>query len=307
MLSGNYSKFDTCNNLILDRRELRGKVGEIRTVLAQINLTKADEKVIWECSDETVVKLHPVPGYNVGMVIDFLRVGTATIISRNEDGNSSVSCAVTVEPKATYVEVKEFFKGLNHYCGDIHTHTGYSDGSEDPYVAFKTAKEGKRTDFLAVSDHTSSITGEKWFNTVRAAELYTDENFVAMPSFESGYDNSYIDEDGVTVTNGGEMNVLSTADMLKYKDVPYGDINNSYAQSIDEFISMFKDNPHGMAFYNHPQEASWPTDKVWNAYDNFRDYTDERDKLLFGVEVTNETSDYNKLHELVYPVALDAG
>jgi hypothetical protein len=306
MLREKFSQYCDCNDLTLDIQELSGKEGEIRTVLAQVG-TSFHERIIWESSDENVVRLHPVPDFCIGMVVDLLREGTAFITARIKDSDISASCSVTVEPQASYTEDEEFFNSLKHYCGDMHTHTGYSDGKGDPFDAFKTAREGKRADFLAVSDHIPSITGEKWFNTLRASEIYTDVGFVAIPSFESGYDSSYVDEDGVTVINGGEINVLSTADMLKYKDVPCGNANTLYPQGIDEFTSMFKDNPHGIAFYNHPQEASWPTDKVWNAYNNFRDYTVERDKLFFGVEVSNETSSYNDLHELVYPVALDAG
>lgn len=187
---------------------------------------------------------------------------------------------------------------LKHYYGDLHTHTGFSDGKGTPREAFEEAKRSKMGDFLAISDHEGSVTNEKWQETLRAAHDITDETFVGIASYESGYSEEYIDEDGVPVVNGGELNVLGTDYLL---------VEAGYPTIFHDFHSKLASYKGAIAFYNHPQEASWPTDKIWNAYNDFEHYNEETDTRIVGVETSNETSAYNQIHELVYTTALDKG
>ena len=187
---------------------------------------------------------------------------------------------------------------FKHYYGDLHTHTGFSDGRGTPKEAFEWAKASKMGDFLAISDHEGSITKEKWLETLKAAHEITDESFVGLASYESGYSEEYLDEDGVPVVNGGELNVFGTDELL---------VEAGYPTDFKDFCEKMRKSKGAIAFYNHPQEASWPTDKIWNAYDEFRNHEEGIDDYIVGVETSNETSAYNHIHELVYTIALDKG
>lgn len=45
---------------------------------------------------------------------------------------------------------------VNHYFGDTHSHTSYSDGTGTPADAFY-ARDTAHIDFLAITDHSNSL------------------------------------------------------------------------------------------------------------------------------------------------------
>lgn len=70
------------------------------------------------------------------------------------------------------------------YQGDIHNHTGYSDGSLTPYEAFTRAKAAG-LDFLAITDHSYSIDDTEWADTLTQANAFTvNGQFVGLRGFE---------------------------------------------------------------------------------------------------------------------------
>lgn len=70
------------------------------------------------------------------------------------------------------------------YHGDLHNHTSYSDGSGTPDQAFSQARTAG-LDFLAISDHSYSISDPQWLDTLAQAEAHTEAGaFVAIRGFE---------------------------------------------------------------------------------------------------------------------------
>ncbi len=70
------------------------------------------------------------------------------------------------------------------YLGDLHNHTGYSDGSGTPNQALAAGKAAG-FDFMAISDHSYAITDPEWADTLTAVTSYTvDSDFVALRAFE---------------------------------------------------------------------------------------------------------------------------
>lgn len=73
---------------------------------------------------------------------------------------------------------------MHAYHGDIHNHTGYSDGSLTPFDAF-TRAQAAGMDFLAITDHSYSIDDTEWADTLAQADAFTvDGNFVGLRGFE---------------------------------------------------------------------------------------------------------------------------
>ncbi len=73
---------------------------------------------------------------------------------------------------------------MTAYQGDIHNHTGYSDGSLTPYEAFTRAKAAG-LDFLAITDHSYSIDDTEWADTLAQANAFTENGqFVGLRGFE---------------------------------------------------------------------------------------------------------------------------
>ena len=93
--------------------------------------------------------------------------------------------------------------GYNHYYGNLHSHTSYSDGVQTPAQAYTYARTGAPTplDFLAVTDHNHSGAGMSLpsyaLGLSAAASANDDGNFVAIWGQEWGI-----------IATGGHANVF---------------------------------------------------------------------------------------------------
>ena len=89
--------------------------------------------------------------------------------------------------------------GYNAYFGNLHSHTGYSDGVQTPAAAYTFARNTAPTplDFLAVTDHNHSAAGMSLPNysqgLSQAAAANSDGDFVAIYGQEWGVaDNGHV-------------------------------------------------------------------------------------------------------------------
>jgi hypothetical protein len=161
---------------------------------------------------------------------------------------------------------KEIF---NHYRGDLHNHTSYSDGTGTPADAYRNAIEGG-ADFLAVTDHTYTKqytssdywSDSEWRQTLATARSFTTERFVAIPSWEtaaSGVKNQHLNVYG----GGDDWYVLA---------FQYG-LQSLYNIFINNSARGFT------AMWNHPTET--------NSYDNFAYYSENADQCMGLIEWWN--------------------
>jgi len=73
------------------------------------------------------------------------------------------------------------------YFGNLHSHTGWSDGKGDPAGAFAHARDVGHIDFLAVTDHPEFWlfnSERKWSDLRDIAKVFTSSSFVALAGFE---------------------------------------------------------------------------------------------------------------------------
>lgn len=189
----------------------------------------------------------------------------------------------------------EQYRGKTICFGDLHSHTGFSDGQKTPHEAYRHAKKAGLLDFLAVSDHAGRITQEKFEATIAAAQECTTKNFVAIAACENGFSNQAENEYGIPVINGGELVTLAADQPISESD------------SLENFVKLLSNRQEAFAGFAHPQEASWPTENLWNGYDMAHHRTPEVLRFVRMIEVCNETSAYNLLHEKLYSTALDCG
>ncbi len=102
------------------------------------------------------------------------------------------------------------------YHGDIHNHTSYSDGSGVPNDAFTQARAAG-LDFLAVTDHSYSVSDPEWADTLAQANAHTANGaFVAIRGFEytqgaEGHINVYN-----TVRHAVRSDTTATCTMCDY-------------------------------------------------------------------------------------------
>ena len=95
-------------------------------------------------------------------------------------------------------DVEEYYQGLSLYWGDIHGHSGLSDGYGLPEEYFERARYDQKLDFAALSDHSEAMlifetafpkespdTPSLWEKGIAALEeAYAPGQFVTLPAFE---------------------------------------------------------------------------------------------------------------------------
>ncbi len=101
--------------------------------------------------------------------------------------------------------------GYNLYFGDLHAHTGYSDGASGttPWDAFPVGRDSG-ADFMALTEHYSTSNAYEawtmdeleWLDLKKAAAYFTSSSFVAMPAYEF-----YL------VAHSGEFNVFNVSEL----------------------------------------------------------------------------------------------
>jgi hypothetical protein len=219
-----------------------------------------------------------------------------------------VAVAILMVPfscqNASSAGTREKTTAYNLYFGDLHTHTGYSDGQGTPWEAFAAAKRAG-ADFMATTDHVHypygqiMLTPELWADTLLAAKSTTSKDFVAMAGYE------------LWLPWAGEVNVYNTVEIYDETGNPGGHgYNNGLQGSIHEALPSLYDwlaATGAIGQWNHPTYYSGPFDMGFNEspMSNFFDfayYTAARDQGMCVLE--NLESAY---YELSYIWALDAG
>jgi hypothetical protein len=175
--------------------------------------------------------------------------------------------------------------GYDLYFGDLHAHTGYSDGASGTtsWDAFPAAIAGG-ADFMALTEHYSTsnayepwtMSELEWADLKAAAAHYTSSRFVALPAHEYWL-----------VADVGEINTYGIGE-LPPKQVFLGPDRLALYQ---EWI----DARDGVGQFNHPNY-------VTHDFKNYAGWTADRDEAMGLIEVYNDGS-----IEPSYVKALDAG
>ncbi|MDR4949954.1 Ig-like domain-containing protein [Neobacillus cucumis] len=200
------------------------------------------------------------------------------------------------------------FTGGNHYRGTTHNHTNIShDAAGTPEDALKAGKY-HHYDWFAFSDHSHDIDPEKlgtdtvqrttadgksvpersggsdWQLTKDLAKQYTkDGEYVVFPAFE------------MTSTTWGHSNIFGTDNFIdrNINGKQYQDLSQYYAwvMTYDDIVGQF----------NHPDMSA-------NAFNNFKPYDANVDKLFTMLEVGNGSGHYGYANaEGKFYSALDLG
>ena len=172
------------------------------------------------------------------------------------------------------------------FFGDLHAHTGYSDGASGttPWDAFPMAIESG-ADFMALTEHYSTSNAYEpwtmqewqWEDLKNAAAHYTSRSFVAMPAYEYWL-----------VANVGEINTFGVPDLPPKMTFLGPDRLGMYQDWVAQ-------QPAGVGQFNHPTYVTH----------DFKDYVGlsaTRDDAMGLLEVYND-----EFTEESFIKALDAG
>lgn len=199
-------------------------------------------------------------------------------------------------------EVVARFTGGHHYRGTTHNHTNIShDAAGTPEDALKAGK-AHHYDWFAFSDHSHDIDpeklgsdtitrkgmqertgGEKWKLTKDLAKQYTNDDYVVFPAFE------------MTSTTWGHSNIFGTDNFIDRN------INGKQYQDLSQYYAWVLTYDDIVGQFNHPDMSA-------NAFNNFKPYNKEVDKLFTMLEVGNGSGHYGYANaEKKFYSALDLG
>lgn len=146
-----------------------------------------------------------------------------------------------------------FGQGYNFYFGNIHAHSGYSDGNKDsltsgmytPYQDFLYANESEHIDFYGISEHNHSAAGmaskQNYYNGVADAELATiEDSFIALYGMEWGI-----------ISQGGHVLIYGYDSLIGWENNLY----DEYVQPTDfqGLWNVINNKPNCFGYLAHPQ------------------------------------------------------
>lgn len=181
------------------------------------------------------------------------------------------------DPTVTAGDVRVFF-------GNLHSHTGYSDGSGTPEDAYAHARDVAKLDFLAVTEHNHAQAGDiagnhALYNGAQPASListaarFNTGNFVALYGQEFS-----------TISSGNHANVLEVGDVIDTSSVA----NGAWDVLLNTWLPAHPDSEGKPAvlLLNHPATSDSPNSKEYGIA-KFANATAWRNRLDPHAELIN--------------------
>lgn len=175
------------------------------------------------------------------------------------------------------------------FFGNLHCHTGFSDGVRTPAYAYDYARYRAGLDFLGITEHSNLLDdafdatlSRKWRDLKRFAEEKTEPGkFLALMGSETTWYNQF-----------GHMNIYGADFFLNPYEVKYND--------TAEYYRTLKQFPRVINQWNHPWSCG-------NRHlDMFEPYDAELDKVMYTIEINSiEVPEEKSL--MYYIHALDQG
>lgn len=175
------------------------------------------------------------------------------------------------------------------FFGNLHSHTGFSDGVGVPEHAYDYARYEAELDFLAITEHSNLYDhnldwnkSRKWVDIQRMSEEKTEDGeFLALFGAETTWYNQF-----------GHMNTYNMEFFLNAYETKYNDVQTYY--------DTVKQYPDSIQQWNHPWSCG---DRH---LDSFEPYDPKLDEVLHLIEInTIESKELGGLY--YYVMALDKG
>ncbi|MDP4151897.1 MAG: lamin tail domain-containing protein [Bacillota bacterium] len=186
------------------------------------------------------------------------------------------------ENKNVLTQVTEFSIGddskLNHYRGEVHSHTQESDGTGTVEQAYEWARYHSKLDYFSVTDHNDMLTTDVYKNQLKRTKKYNQNGPGGFIVF-NGWETTYYMNTGWF----GHFNMLNV-DWLK------SDPSIPARQYYDFGIA----DPNAVMQFNHPGNYDGNN---WGDFNDFGYYSTQADDkfalIEFNANVSND-DEYNR-------------
>ncbi|WP_391120142.1 CehA/McbA family metallohydrolase [Psychrobacillus sp. L3] len=270
--------------------EIPGNTARVESPRPEISIVMEDPSGVDKDSIEILVDGIDV---KANAILSFTQVKYTPTVDL-AIGNHEVKVTVAdtkgnVSTKTWTFEVVPRFAGGHHYRGTTHNHTVISHDAKGSPEAALLAGKNYGYDYFAFSDHSHDIDpallgndtvdrkgqpertgagGTDWKLTKDLAKQYTkDGKYVVFPAFE------------MTSTTWGHSNVFGTDNFIDRN------INGKQYQDLSKYYAWVLTYDNVVAQFNHPDMSA-------NAFNNFKPYDKNVDKLFTMLEVGNGSGSY---------------
>ena len=154
---------------------------------------------------------------------------------------------------------------MNLYSGELHAHTGDSDGKETVKEADKYARDVANLDFFSVTDHSNSFSNSVYQGKHQSnADSYNDPgNFVALYGFEQTYN---------AATYYGHLNTINYPSLTTRSTL------------LKNYYSVMAKKDGALVMFNHPGYK-------WGNFCEYEFWTEAFDEVVNLAEIKGKSYD----------------
>lgn len=154
---------------------------------------------------------------------------------------------------------------MNLYAGELHAHTGDSDGQSTVKEAYAYARDVAKLDFFSVTDHSNSFENSVYQSKhLTNADYYNEPGkFVALYGYEQTYNNA---------TYYGHLNSIN-----------YGTLTTR-STVLEKYYKVISQSSGGIVMFNHPGYK-------WGNFCEYDFWSEEFDKAVNLAEIKGKSYD----------------
>ncbi|MBO5701972.1 MAG: CehA/McbA family metallohydrolase [Clostridia bacterium] len=154
---------------------------------------------------------------------------------------------------------------MNLYSGELHAHTGDSDGVQTVKDAYAYARDVAKLDFFSVTDHSNSFANEVYQSKhlSNADEFNDPGTFVALYGYEQTYNNA---------TYYGHLNTLNY------------DALTTRSSKLRQYYDIMAKDENSIVMFNHPGYT-------WGNFCEYDFWSEEFDKVVNLSEIKGKSYD----------------
>ena len=164
---------------------------------------------------------------------------------------------------------------MNLYAGELHAHTGDSDGQETVKEAYAYARDIAKLDFFSVTDHSNSFTNTVYQNKHQSnADSYNDPGtFVALYGYEQTYS---------AATYYGHLNTINYPSLTTRSTL------------LEKYYETMTKKEGSIVMFNHPGYK-------WGNFCEYEFWSEEYDSVVNLAEIQG------KGYDIEYALCLTKG
>jgi hypothetical protein len=177
-------------------------------------------------------------------------------------------------------------QGAEVFFGNLHSHTGISDGSGTPRDAYRHARDLAGLDFLAITEHNHAAAPSRLQSE---PELYNGSGSGSLISQARRFtrDGRFVaiyGQEFSSIGSGNHANILEVGEIIRTSDVP----NGAWDRLFDHWLPDHPDSQGlpAIILLNHPATSSSPNDREYGI-DDFADFQGWRAKLNAHARLIN--------------------